>query len=237
MAANTAKKSLSLGDTFSRLLRLRLPSGPVVTGMQLMDASETRLSQLARSSSASPEQIVAKRILDNPTDFRRWESEHARYMDGIAREPRQPLQIRALLTLSFALTHRQALFEFLRDRHLRGPQRRQVVAHFHGGAGYAQAMVAEHNNYLRSSASLICSAYIGSTTFAHSAFGEPLRAYGQMHMEYFRTYCEGLIAPADGPDSDAIQSLLPHLKRDVLEMRTRLLAMPAQSDRNRPLRH
>jgi|GEM_PF-1104146 len=224
--AATAEKS-TIADTFSRLLRLTLPASPGLTGTQLMDISEVHLSTVARAN-PSTEQLIASRVLDNPRDFRRWESEHARLMDGVAREPRQGLKVRSLLSLSFSLMHRKALFEYLRSHAARGHKRRLLVAHFHGGYSYTQSMVAEHGNYLRSAASLLCATHIGATTFVHQAFGDPLRGYGQVHMEYFRSYCDSLIAPAGGPHANAIQVLLPQLKREVLELRTRLLAMPAQ---------
>lgn len=195
-----------------------------------MEESEAQLAQAARSGAARERQ-VAVQLLENASDYRRWESEHSRLMSSVAGTPRTGLQVRALLSTSFALIHRKALFEYLREHELRGGARRILVQHFHGFNSYTQAVVAEHGNYLRSFASLICAEGIGATLLAHQAFGEPLRAYEQLYTEYFRSYCHSVLVPATSAADDTVSSLLPYLKQDVLEVRTRLLAMPAVPER------
>jgi hypothetical protein len=193
----------------------------------LMDASEERLDAAAHSGTAL-EQHIAARLRDNPRDYRRWEMEHSGFMERVLKAPRPALQATALLSLGFSLLHRQSLFEFLRTSALRGAQRRALVAHFHGGHSYSQAIVAEHGNYLRSAASLICVEHIGTTLLKHPAFGEPLRKYQQAYGEYFRTYCHSATMPASMSASDTTQPLLPALKFDLHELRTNMLAMPVQ---------
>jgi hypothetical protein len=222
---------LSIADTFSRLLRLTLPESAGPTLSMLMDASESRLGVAARHGTAR-ERLVASRLLDNPRDYRRWELEHSQLMDRVLKVPRQELQSQALLNAGFSILHRKALFEFLSEGALRGWQRRKLIAHFHGGQSYTQAMVAEHGTYLRSTASLICVEHIGTTKLTHPAFGDPLRGYEQTYFEYFRTYCRCAIAPHVTADDDSESELLPDLKRAVLELRTRLLALPARADKN-----
>jgi hypothetical protein len=229
LSAATAK--LSIADTFSRLLRLTLPESAGLTLSTLMDASESRLSMAARHGTAR-EQLIASRLHDNPRDYRRWELEHSQLMDRVLKMPRQELQSQALLNAGFSVLHRKALFEFLRNHDLHGWQRRKLISHFHGGQSYTQAMVAEHGTYLRSAASLICIEHIGATTLTHPAFGDPLRSYEQAYFEYFRTYCRCAIAPHVTADDDSESELLPDLKRTVLILRARLLALPLRSDRN-----
>ena len=231
MPASSARPSIA--DTFTRLLRLNLAGGPpLVSREQLMEESEARLARSARSGTGR-EQQIASQILANPLDYRRWESEHSRLMAAVATPTRNRLQVRALLSSSFSLVHRKALFEYLRSHATRGANRRVLVQHFHGHKSYSQAVVAEHGNYLRSSASLICTEQIGATLLAHQAFGDPFRRYEQLYSEYFRSYCDSYLAPpstnaGDGDDEgDSVRTLLPYLKRDVLEVRARLLAMPA----------
>lgn len=223
MPGNSAK--LGIADTFTRLLRLTLAGGPELTLTQLMDASEERLGNAARSGT-SHEQLIASRLRDNPRDYRRWELEHSTHMERVLKAPRRTQQAIALLSLGFSLTHRRALFEFLRNNSLRGWRRRQLVAHFHGGHSYSQAMVAEHGTYLRSAASLICVEHLGTSTLPHPAFGDPFLKYQQSYVEYFRTYCHSAMTPQNAPESDTEQALLPALKFDLLEMRSKLLAMP-----------
>jgi hypothetical protein len=195
-----------------------------------MEESEALLAQAARSGPPR-EQRVAAQLRAHPADFRRWESEHSRLMATVAGAPRAGLQVRALLSTSFALIHRRALFEYLREHALRGAARRLLVQHFHGFNSYTQAVVAEHGNFLRSCASLICAEGIGATLLAHQAFGEPLRAYEQLYAEYFRSYCHSVLVPATSAEDDTVSALLPYLKQDVLEVRARLLAMPPAPER------
>lgn len=196
-----------------------------------MDASESRLGMAARHGTAR-EQLVASRLRDNPRDYRRWELEHSQLMERVLKVPRLARQSQALLNVSFSLLHRKALFELLSYHKLRGWQRRKLIAHFHGGHSYTQAMVAEHGTYLRSAASLICIEHIGATALTHPAFGDPLRSYEQAYLEYFRSYCRCAIAPHVAADDDSESELLPDLKRDLQALRTRLLAQPVRPDRN-----
>ena len=229
MSASATK--VSIADTFTRLLRLTLPESAGPTLSTLMDVSESRLGTAARHGTAR-EQLIASRLRDNPRDYRRWELEHSQLMDRVVKVPRQALRSQALLNVGFSILHRKALFEFLREGALRGWQRRKLIAHFHGGHSYTQAMVAEHGTYLRSAASLICIEHIGATALAHPAFGDPLRSYEQAYFQYFCTYCRCAIAPHLTPDDDGEQELLPDLKRDLLALRNKLLAMPTPPSRN-----
>lgn len=218
----------SVADTFTRLLRLNLTGGPrVVSREQLMEESEAHIARVARRASSIEQQIAAQ-ILANPHDYRRWEVEHERLMTAVARPNRSAVQARALLSTAFSLVHRKALFEYLRGHAVRGTGRRELMAHFHGKRSYSLAIVAEHGNYLRGSASLICAEHVGTTMLAHQAFGASFRRYEQLYAEYFRSYCDSYLAPpaTAEDDSDSMRSLLPHLKRDVLDVRARLLALP-----------
>ncbi len=227
MPASSTRQSIT--DTFTRLLRLNLGGGPPpVSREQLMEESEAHLAHTARRGSAFEQQIAAQ-ILANPVDYRGWEAEHERLMAAVARPARSVEQVHALLSTAFSLVHRKSLFEYLRGHTLRGNGRRDLVQHFHGNRSYSQAIVAEHCTYLRSSASLMCIEHFGATILVHQAFGNPLRRYEQLYSEYFRSYCDSYLAPpatAEG-DSDSMRALLPHLKRDVLDVRARLLALPA----------
>ena len=226
MSASSTRPSIA--DTFTRLLRLNLTGGPPVVSRELlMEESEAHMARVARGA-ASIEQQIAAQILANPHDYRRWEVEHARLMMAVARPNRGAVQARALLSTAFSLVHRKALFEYLRGHAVRGTSRRDLMQHFHGTRSYSQAIVAEHSNYLRGSASLLCAEHFGATILVHQAFGDPFRRYEQLYSEYFRSYCDSYLAPPAQAedDSDSMRALLPHLKRDVLDVRARLLALP-----------
>jgi hypothetical protein len=228
----------TIADTFTKLLRLNLAGGPaLVTHEQLMAESEAHIARTARKNS-SPEQQIAAQILANPTDYRSWEAEHERLMAAVARPNRSAVQARALLSMAFSLVHRKALFEYLRGHAVRGPERRELIQHFHGQKSYSQAIVTEHSNFLRSSASLLCAEHFGTTILVHQAFGSPFRRYEQLYSEYFRSYCDSYLTPQSKLEdvSDSMRALLPHLKRDVLDVRARLLAMSPAAPPGAPTR-
>ena len=227
MTESSARQTIA--DTFTKLLRLNLTGGPApLSRAKLMEESESLLARAARKGPAQ-DQKIASQILASPLDYRRWESEHARLMGTVAEHNRHPLQVRALLSGSFSLVHRKALFEYLRGHALRGDSRRVLIHHFHGYKSYSQAVISEHGNFIRSSASLICNQELGMTVLVHQAFGDPFRRYENLYSEYFRSYCDSYLAPPskDDTESDSVRLLLPFLKRDVLDVRGRLLAMPA----------
>jgi hypothetical protein len=226
MPASGASKP-SIADTFTRLLRLQVATWPELTRAQVMEESEARLSAVARSGSPA-EQWIAARILDTPLEFRRWEAEYAGLMQGVVDAPRPGLRVPALLSVCFSLVHRKALFETLRRQAMRGDERRQLIRHFHGGCNYSRGMIAEHGNYLRCAASLICAAHIGETLLEHQAFGVPLRAYEQRFGEFFRSYCSSIIVSPGATEPNSIAVLLPSLKEELLAVRARLRAMPAR---------
>src|SRR5678816_4616369 len=92
---------------------------------RLMEESQRRLAN-AVVSGQPIEERVATRILDNTRDYRRWEDEHAMLMRRIAAERLPGVQKVQLLEISFALVHRKALFEYLRDEQVRGVKRNEI---------------------------------------------------------------------------------------------------------------
>lgn len=230
MANTLVTAGQTTSDTFMRLLRLGRSSdagsaGDVLTLEELMSVSEAHLEQLARGKSGATV-LVASRILDTPQEFRRWEGEHAQLMRGIAGLTRRALQVRSLLSATLGLLHRKALFEYMRDQQVPTHGRRRLIGHFHGHNDYVQTLLAEHGKYLRSAASFLCTSHIGSAYLQHAVFDEPLRAYVQLYNEYFRTYCDSVLASEGDESSENLQALLPYLKREVLETRNLLLARP-----------
>ena len=239
MPAATAR--LGLADTFSRLLRLDIAAGGPRLGLtELLDESEAHMERLARKGEGEPA-AAAARLLASPTEYTHWLRQHEVLMDRVARVPRAGLQVRALLSTTFSLVHRCALFEYLRNSALRGTQRRALVRHFHGDGGYTRAMVKEHSQYLRSVASLSCVRRIGMVRLGRLVFGQPLRDYEQLYAEYFASYCATLLPhagslpaadnAAGARDADDMRSLLDSMKREVLALRDQMLADPRRRPR------
>ncbi len=235
MARRETPARSSIADTFSRLLRLNVASGPpLVTLKQLMDESEAHIEYAAQRGPSTEKQI-AQQLLASPIEYRNWESAHSQMMASVARPHRSALQASTLLSTAFTLVHRRAFFEYLRGQNITGPRRRELVQHFHARKSYTQAVVAEHNNYLHSSASLMCSERFGETIVPHQAFGDAFRRYEQVYAAYFRTYCHNYLAPTaiDNEISASVRPLVPQLKRDVLALRAKLLALPASPPNRR----
>jgi hypothetical protein len=215
-------------STATRLLRLVLPAheapGRVLTHRNLMDESE-RLLCAAAHCGQPIEELVASRILDNPHDYHCWENEHASIMRPIAMERSGEMQKCALLSASLALVHRKALFEYMRDREVRGTDRRRLMAHFFSRSDYSRALISEHGNYLRSAASYLCSSHLGRQLLLDEIFDEPLQQYEKLYGDYFRAYCDcALLADSDSQTS-YMQPLLIPLKQQVNEWREALQAL------------
>ncbi len=115
---------------------------------RLMRESTDRVEAALRSADGG-EQMIARRIIESPVMWERWESEHSSLMRQLASCGMRHAQVAALKQTTFRLLHGKALFQFLRHSELRGSARAQVVAHFRPGRSYEAALIAEHGVYLR----------------------------------------------------------------------------------------
>lgn len=216
------------GGTATHLLRLVLPTpgapSRIVSHHQLMDESERRLHSAAHCGQPI-EETIAARILSNARDYRRWEGEHAGIMKRISIERRCEMQKSALLCASLSLIHRKALFEYLRDREIRGAQRRRLIALFFSHRDYDSAVIAEHGNYLRSAASYLCSSHLGRQLLLDEIFDEPLMQYEDLYAGYFRAYCDFALLPYGDPMAAYVGPLVLPLKQQVRQWRCALLAL------------
>src|SRR5450631_3257241 len=119
-----------------------------ISHSRLMRESTERV-QTALQSSDVNEQLLARRILENPAAWSQWECEHSNLMRQLANCGLQRAQLAALKHATFRLLHGKALFQYMRRSEVRGSERKQVMAHFRPGRSYVNAIVAEHNVYLR----------------------------------------------------------------------------------------
>ncbi|HMI37372.1 MAG TPA: hypothetical protein VK505_07095 [Steroidobacteraceae bacterium] len=197
-----------------------------ISHAQLMQASEQLLETAARAGSPH-EQMVASRVRENPSVWVRWENEHAGLMKAVALQRRPPRQVTALKSTCFSLIHRKALFEHLRVQHVHGRTREKLLRFFHQSRGYSQALVEEHENYLRSACSYMCSSHVGSAVIRDGVFEDPMRRYEELYSEYFRLFCEGTIIGGDAGASS--KALLPYLKYQINEQRLAVIAMPRRT--------
>ena len=181
----------------------------------------------------TPADGVARRMLECPETYRRWEVEHGRLMHTVSDRGRLPEQITALRSTVFALVHRRAVFEYLRERRITGRKRGRVLALFYGCRDYVDALLREHGNYVRCSSSYLCTHHLGEHLMQDAAFAEPLQLYEEWYAEYFRAYCDSQLAETEQEKNEtvALDALKPLLKQRLAEARQAILAMPQSPDR------
>jgi uncharacterized glyoxalase superfamily metalloenzyme YdcJ len=194
---------------------------------RLMEESEARV-EMAASFDSPADLLVASRLLEHPDAYRRWEAEHDRLMRAVSEPTRLARQVVALRSTAFALVHRKATFEYLRDRHLTGARRCRLFAFFCGFRDYTNAVLAEHGNYVRCSSSYLCAHHLAEHLMQDAAFDEPLRIYEQWYSEYFRAFCDVALAETEEEKraTAPMDALKPLLKYQLAEARQAILAMP-----------
>jgi hypothetical protein len=131
--------------------------------------------------SANPdEQLVASRLLESPSAFRTWESEHSGLMLEVASPSFRRTQAALLKKATFRLIHRKALFEYLRDERIRGSVRRRIIMSFHPAQDYTRSVIAEHGLYLRKACSFLCTSHVGGNVVRDPGFFDPMRCYQEL---------------------------------------------------------
>ncbi len=195
-----------------------------ITHARLMEESESRIENAARAG--SPTQIlIARRMLDDLQAYRRWEAEHDRLMRGVANQQNRMGQLAALRSTAFALIHRKALFEYLRDQKVTGRKRHEVFKLVYGERDYAKSVVQEHGNYLRSASSWMCSSHLGLWVLSDGAFETPLSRYEQLYTDYLRAFVDSALEYGPDASSASMRTLLPYLKQQLTLHRRVILKM------------
>jgi hypothetical protein len=192
-----------------------------ISHARLMRESTDRV-QTALISPDKNEQLVARRILENPAVWSQWENEHSSLMRQLANCGLHRVQVAALKHATFRLLHGKALFHYLRRSEVRGRERVQVMAHFRPGRNYEDAMVAEHSVYLRKACSYFCASHLGSAVVEDPSFIDPIPHYEALYAEYFTVYCNTLIETSESR-SVSQGLLLPLLKKQLNEYRWAIL--------------
>jgi hypothetical protein len=167
------------------------------------------------------DRLIAMRIVETPDAFQRWESEHSNLMRSVADHSQLSTQVGVLKRTTLSLVHGKALFEHLKKREVRGPQRNALIRHFHPSRSYTLAMVAEHGSYLRKTCSFLCTSHVGTDVARDETFLDPLEHYQELYAEYFDLYCR--VHVQAGIDSASEKALLPLLKHQLNEWRWAIL--------------
>jgi hypothetical protein len=190
-----------------------------ISHARLMRVSTDRV-QVALSSSDNNEQLVARRILENPSVWSHWEKEHSGLMRQLANCGVRRAQVAALKHANFRLLHGKALFHYLRRNGVRGSERARVLEYFRPGRNYDNAVVAEHGVYLRKACSYLCTSHVGTDVVEDPMFLDPMQRYEELYTEYFGLYCGVLLGTPGGVAQGA---LLPLLKMQLNEYRWAIL--------------
>ena len=192
-----------------------------ISHSRLMRESTERIHAALTSSDVN-EQLIARRVFDNPAAWSQWESEHSSLMRQLANCGLQRAQVAALKHATFRLLHGKALFQYMRRSEIRGVERAKVMAHFRPGRSYANAVVSEHNVYVRKACSFLCTKHLGSDVVEDPAFLDPMQRYEELYSEYFNLYCDTLV---ESPESRVVSqsALLPLLKKELNEYRWAIL--------------
>jgi hypothetical protein len=189
-----------------------------ISHARLMRESTDRVEAAVENGDAT-EQLIARRILENPAAWELWEREHSNLMRQVANCTVRRVQVETLKQTTFSLLHGKALFQYLRGAAVRGTERQQIIAHFRPGRSYETAVISEHGAYLRKACSFICTSHVGAEVVGDPAFIDPLQHYEELYNEYFDIYCQSLI----GDDSSSQKSLLPLLKKQLNQYRLAIL--------------
>jgi hypothetical protein len=188
---------------------------------RLMRESTDRV-QIALYGADPNEQLVASRLLESPSAFRTWESEHSGLMLEIANPSFKRTQAALLKKATLRLIHRKALFEYLRDEQIRGNVRRRIIASFHPTQDYTRSVIAEHGLYLRKACSFMCTSHVGSNVVRDPGFFDPMTRYQELYAEYFQLFCRTHFG-TDSADIEPQVELLPLLKHQLEECRVAIM--------------
>jgi len=188
---------------------------------RLMRESTDRVHSALYSDNPN-EQLVASRLLESPSAFSNWESEHSGLMLEVAHPSFRRTQAALLKKATFRLIHRKALFEYLRDEQIRGSLRQRIISHFHPAQDYTRSVIAEHGLYLRKACSFLCTSHVGCNVVRDSGFFDPMRSYQELYAEYFQIFCNTQFGTACA-DNELQGELLPLLKHQLEECRTAIM--------------
>jgi hypothetical protein len=194
---------------------------------RLMEESESCLAAVAMAGPPE-DMVVASRILDHPMAYRTWESQHDRLLRNVSVHSRLAPQMGALRSATFALIHRTALFEYIRERSVTGPKRRRLFELFYGARDYANSVIAEHASFVRSHTSHLCLDHLAAQLMRDAAFDEPMQLYSEWYSDYFRIFCDVALAETEAEKSEIapLEALKPLLKYRLAQARDSILALP-----------
>lgn len=152
-----------------------------------MDESEYALRQACDSSSQRVSRIV-NTIVGDSQIYKYWESNHADLLLPVAEQNNKKRQILALRKLEVQLVHRRALFNLIRDQHIRGKARQKLFRLFRATRDYQDAVIAEHQQYMIAMSSRVSTDHL--IDVMHDVDSKRLvQEYEESYAEYFKLKC------------------------------------------------
>ncbi len=198
---------------------------------QLMEVSEREVSLLAERGSEHDQRAVT-RILDDANSYRLWLTHHERQMRQAASLDTYNRQLLALREVAMAQIHGKAVIEFLRDYRVRGRERELLIQVFYGPRNYAEAVVREHAQYVRSSASYACTKAVGRSLMLDAVFDHWIPDYERVYKDYFAAFAMTRLEEARGTGEHWGDAVLPVMKQELATQRRRILALPRVPERS-----
>jgi len=209
-----------MSSTASLPILRRVASG--FSHTRLMEYSEQYLAMVAQAAGTDEAQI-ANRLMQDVTLYRHWEQSHNHMMRAVAARRQRPQQSMEIKKISFLTLHRKAPFEYLRDRHVQGQARRDLLQALFGKQQYTQCILREHTAYLSSAGSFLCADSLCGDLMREPGFSEALAHYQACYNEYYRAYCDSLLAEQAG-ETSPVQALLPYLRYQLKMIRDHMLS-------------
>jgi hypothetical protein len=154
---------------------------------KMMDESEYALRQACDSSSNRVSRIV-NTIVGDSQKYRHWESNHAELLLPVAQQNNKKRQILALRKIEVQLVHRRALFNLIREQHVRGKAREKLFRLFRATRDYQDAVIAEHQQYMIAMSSRVSTDHL--IDVMHDVDSKRLiEEYEESYANYFKMKC------------------------------------------------
>ncbi len=196
---------------------------------ELMEYSEQHLAKTAQFGPGA-DAMFATRLLQDVSLYQTWAHSHELLMRSVTASASRTRQALQLKRVTFLTLHRKAPFEYLRDRRVTGLPRRILVRELFGAQDYTRCILREHVAFLTAACSFICADSLCEQRLHDQAFCRAMEHYYDAYTEYYRAFCDSLLAAQMG-ELAPLQPLLPYLRYRLKIIREHMLAgAPQQSE-------
>ncbi len=199
-------------------------SWTAISKRKFMEASEEAISAASEKTTAT-HAVAIDRILENPTHYQTWESQHNCLMGRVAKQRNVRAQLYHLRDIAMSQVHGKALFEVMRAQKLNAQERNFLIKHLHGPVDVINATIAEHKQFIRASASHYCVMRIGENMMHDAVFDSWLRDYENAYNGYISLYVGQLLDQAK-LRFDPSAEFTPGMKRELASTRSHILSLP-----------